>query len=79
MENTAIAMDSLDALARVLGHCGMYERLYSQQALDATQSLNSSLVDLYVSILEYLCYLKRYLGHNTACNSTRFLRNIFLY
>lgn len=71
MENTAIAMESLDNLARVLAHCGIYERLYSQQALDACQSLNHSLVELYVLILEYLCYLKRHLSQNTAGNSCR--------
>lgn len=71
MENTTIAMESLESLARVLGHCGIYEKLYCHQGLDASKSLNNSLVDLYVSILEYLCYLKRHLGHNTAGNSSR--------
>lgn len=69
MENTAIAMESLDSLARVLGHCGIYEKLYGQQGLDASQSLNASLIDLYVLVLEYLCYLKRHLGHNTTGNN----------
>lgn len=69
MENTEIAMESLDSLARVLGHCAIYERLYCQQDLDASRSLNDSLVDLYASVLEYLCYLKRHLSHNTAGNS----------
>lgn len=68
MENTTIAMESLDSLARIFGHCGIYEKLYGQKALDASQSLNDSLVDLYVLILEYLCYLKRHLSHNTAGN-----------
>lgn len=68
MENTTIAMESLDSLARILGHCGIYEALYGQQALNASQFLNDSLVDLYVLILEYLCYLRRHLSHNTAGN-----------
>lgn len=78
MENTAIAMESLDLLARVLGHCGIYERLYGLQAtdtldasrsLDSAQALNNSLVDLYLLILKYLCYLKRHLSHNTTGHS----------
>lgn len=70
MENTAIALESLDSLTRVLGHCGIYERLYGQRGLDASQSLNDSLVDLYALVLEYLCYLKRHLGHGTAGTSS---------
>lgn len=72
MENTAIAMESLDSLARILSHCAIYEKLYGQQALgavqplDASESLNTALVELYVLVLEYLCYLKRHLGLNTA-------------
>lgn len=78
MENAAIAMESLDLLARVLSHCGIYERLYGLQetdtlrSLDASQSLSSApalnrfLVDLYVLILKYLCYLTRYLSQNTG-------------
>lgn len=66
MESTAIAMESLDSLARILGRCGIYEELYGQKVLDSCQSLNDALIDLYALILEYLCYLKRHLGHNTA-------------
>lgn len=66
MENTAIAMESLDSLARVLAHCSIYENLYSQQGLDATQTLNDALVDLYAWILEYLCYLNRHFSRSTA-------------
>lgn len=68
MENTTIAFESLDSLSRILGHCGIYESLYSQpgQGLVASQSLIERLVDLYALLLEYLCYLKRHLEHNTA-------------
>lgn len=66
-------MGSLDSLARVLGHCGIYEKLYTHHGLDVSESLNEALVALYVSILEYLCYLKRHLGHNTA---VRGIKNI---
>lgn len=72
MENTAIAMESLDSLARILGHCGIYEKLYikdgpaAAQSLDATESLRTALVELYVVVLEYLCYLTRHLARNIA-------------
>lgn len=66
MENTALAMDSMDALARVLAHCGIYERLYTAEGLDAASGLEDSLVALYVLVLRYLCYLKKHLGRNTA-------------
>lgn len=66
MENISVAMESLDSLARILGHCSIYEKLYGQVALDSSKSLNPALVDLYVLILEYFCYLKRHMGHTTA-------------
>lgn len=69
MENTAIALESLDSLARILGHYGIYEKLYGQQpsqSLNSSWSLNDALLDLYVRILEYLCYLTQHLEHNTA-------------
>ncbi|KAL0630791.1 hypothetical protein Q9L58_010358 [Maublancomyces gigas] len=72
LENTAIAMESLDSLACILGHCGIHEKLYGKQALgasqslDASESLSNALIELYILVLEYLCYLKRHLGHNAA-------------
>lgn len=78
MECRAIAMESLDSLARILGHCAIYERLYGQQGLDASQCLNDALVDLYVLVLEYLCYLKRHLGHNTAGNNSVMIQKALL-
>lgn len=70
MENTAIATQSLGSLARVLGHCCIYERLYGQQVpvLDAYAFLNEALINLYASTLEYLCYLKRHLEYSTGGN-----------
>lgn len=66
MDHTRVAMDSLESIVRVLGHCGIYERLYSQQNLDASQSLNDSLLQLYVLVLQFVCYVRRHLGLNTA-------------
>lgn len=71
MENTALAMESMDALARVLAHCGIYERLYVAEGLDAASGLVESLVVLYVLVLQYLCYLKKHLGRNTAGEDSR--------
>lgn len=62
-------MESLESLARVLGHCSIYEKLYGQQDLDASQSLNDSLVHLYVLVLQFVCYVRRHLGLNTAGTS----------
>lgn len=74
MDNTRIAMESLESLARVLGHCSIYERLYGQQHLEASQSLNDSLVQLYVLVLKFVCYVRRHLGLNTAgTNCSSFL------
>lgn len=79
MENMKIVMESMDALVRVLSRCDIYEKLYCKktpdptQPIDIAQPLDDSMVDLYVSVLEYLCSARRYLGRNTAgCLSSRF-------
>lgn len=69
MECTAIAMESVDNLVRVLGHCAIYEKLYCTKYLDVSQSLNDALVDLYTLVLGYLWYLKEHLSHTTPGNS----------
>lgn len=66
MENATIAMESLESLTRVLGHCSIYETLYGEQPLEASQPLNDSLVKLYVLVLQFLCYIRRHLSRNTA-------------
>ncbi|KAL0630901.1 hypothetical protein Q9L58_010249 [Maublancomyces gigas] len=70
MDNTRIALESLDALARILGHCSIYETLYSQD-LKTSQSLNASLVRLYVLVLKFLCYIRHRLGLNTAARGVK--------
>lgn len=69
LDNMRIAMESLESLTRVLGHCSIYEKLYGQQDLEASQSLNDSLVKLYVLVLQFVCYVRRHLGLNTAGTS----------
>lgn len=50
--------------------CGeIYEKLYSGTGLTVAGHLNTCLVDLYASILEYLGYAIQYLGNNTAGKS----------
>lgn len=71
MENRALAMESMDTLARVLAHCGISERLYAAEGLDAASGLEESLVALYVLVLQYLCYFKKRLGRNTAGEDSR--------
>lgn len=58
--------ESLEVLARILFRCEIYERLYGQQALQATVQLNSSLVHLYVAVLQYLCSARRQLSLPTT-------------
>lgn len=70
LENTALAMESLDALARVLANCGVYERLYGGDDLVTAAGMQEALVALYVLVLRYLCYLKKHLGRNTAGEDT---------
>lgn len=71
MENTEFAVKSMDALARVLAHCGIYERLYTGHHLNATPVLEESLVTLYLLVLQYLCYLKKQQARNTAGEDSR--------
>lgn len=66
LENTALAMESVEALARVLAHCGVYERLYGGMHLPTAMGMQEALVALYVLVLRYLCYVKKHLSRNTA-------------
>lgn len=67
MGNTTLAMESMEALARVLAHCGVYERLYVAVDLgESGRGMEEALVVLYVRVLGCLCYLKKHLARNTA-------------
>lgn len=67
VEDLRLIFESLEYLVRVLCRCDIYEKLYFEQELEAAKLLNDSLVDLYVSILEYLCCARRKLSDHTAC------------
>lgn len=58
--------DSLEELMRILFRCDIYEQLYTKRNLQATKQLNSSLVKLYIAILNFLCSAKRQLSLNTT-------------
>ncbi|KAI5838324.1 hypothetical protein DFP73DRAFT_269522 [Morchella snyderi] len=58
--------ESVEHIVRILFCCDIYERLYCETSLRAVMHLVTSLVELYVSILEYLCYAKKYLSGNTG-------------
>ncbi|KAI5839141.1 hypothetical protein DFP73DRAFT_222388 [Morchella snyderi] len=61
------ASESLEYLLRIIFCCEIYERLYlTRKRLGTVQQLNTSLVELYVSILKYLCYIQKYLNKNTG-------------
>lgn len=50
--------ESFDYLVRLVIRCAIFERLYIQgyPDLETANLLTRSLLDLYVSTLEYLCY-----------------------
>lgn len=66
MENVKTIFGSLEVLVRILFRCDIYEKLYGSRKLDATIQLNTSIVQLYVAILKYLCSAKRELSRPTG-------------
>lgn len=67
MENLRVILESLESLTRILSHCTIYEALYIEgSSLTAVPLLRESLLGLYVSVLQYLCYIGRYLGRSAA-------------
>lgn len=58
--------DSLERLVLILFRCDVYEKLYSKFKLRTTEQLNTSIVKLYIAVLEYLCSVRRELGRTTA-------------
>lgn len=68
-ENVQMIFGSLEYLVRILFRCDIYEKLYAELGLEATEQLNSSLVNLYVAVLEYLSSARRQIRLKTAGNS----------
>lgn len=67
MENLRVILESLESLTRILSHCTIYETLYIESSsLKAASLLQESLLGLYVSVLQHLCYIGRYLGRNAT-------------
>jgi hypothetical protein len=68
MENLQMIFQSLGYLVKVLAHCDVYEKLYCERETDSKPQscLSTSLVNLYISILRYLCHSKRELGRETT-------------
>lgn len=60
--------DSLEGLMRILFRCDIYEQLYTKRNLQATKQLNTSLIKLYITILNYLCSARRQLSLNSTGN-----------
>lgn len=71
MENVRTIFDSLEGLVRILFRCDIYEKLYAKSKLQSTQQLNTSLVNLYVAVLEYLCSARRQISLTTSGNQLR--------
>lgn len=59
MNNVQMIFGSLESLVRILYRCDIFEKLYAERELQATEQLKSSLVNLYVAVLEYLCCARR--------------------
>lgn len=57
---------SLEGPVRILFRCDIYEQLYTKRKLQASKQLDTSLVKLYVAVLNYLCSAKRLLSLGTA-------------
>lgn len=68
MENVRMIFESLDCLVRILYRCDIYEKLYTNRGLQATEQLSSTLVNLYAAVLEYLCYARRDLSKDSTGN-----------
>lgn len=62
--------ESLEILVRILFCCDIYEKLYGSRKLRATAQLNTSIVQLYVAILKYLCSARRELSLPTGGKNT---------
>lgn len=56
---------SLEVLVRILFRCDIYEKLYTDENLQAAKQLNTSLVTLYVAVLQYLCTARRHVKLDT--------------
>lgn len=77
-ENVQMIFGSLEVLVRILFRCDIYEKLYTQQGLQAAEQLNASLVHLYVAVLQYLCSARRQVKLDTKGTiSTGKLRNLY--
>lgn len=66
MENVRMIFESLEVLVRILFRCDIYEKLYGSRKLQATTQLNTSIVQLYIAILKYLCSATRELNLPTG-------------
>lgn len=63
--NVKMIFGGLEVLVRILFRCDIYEKLYGKRSLQATEQLNTSLVHLYVAVLQYLCSARRQLSLDT--------------
>lgn len=59
-DNMRAVSEGLDQVVRILYCCDIYEKLYVGKMLQIEKVLNESLVNLYVSVLEYLSYALSY-------------------
>lgn len=65
-ENMRSIADSFSTLMRIICCCDIYERLYTSKDLTVTEILTGSIVNLYVSILDYLFFTNEHLQKGTT-------------
>lgn len=71
MQNVKLIFASLEGLVRILFRCDIHEKLYAGRGLQAAKQLDTSMVELYVAILTYLCSAKRQLWRQTGGRNAR--------
>lgn len=59
-ESMIIVLERMAFLVQVVTRCDIYETLYPTHANLPDKPLHGSMVDLYVSILECLCFAKQH-------------------
>jgi hypothetical protein len=65
-ESMEAVLVGLEQIAIPLVRCAIYEKLYLSSGLSITEQLKTVLKELYVAILSFLAYAKRYLDKSTT-------------
>lgn len=58
-------ISGVEYVSSVLARCGVFEQLYLQQSSDLSQTVQDSLVKLYIAVLIYLSRARQYYERST--------------